>query len=157
MPTLHELQQDIVQLEDKLRNARERESKYKEIAEDTEQYIDVLRQAEEMVKKGANAPLDDSDTQATVRKRQGKSNAHLYEEILSIHGRPMHITDLLDAAQKLGVQFKREGEPKTQLRNALNGSKKRFCNVGSNMWWIQGKPIPGQDVQSKFDEMVHDQ
>ena len=80
----------------------------------------------------------------TIRKRPGKPNVQIYEEILSLHGKPMHMTDILESALKMGVTFKQGGEPRSQLRNALNGAKKRFKNIGNNTWWIADRPIPDQ-------------
>ena len=69
----------------------------------------------------------------------------------------MHITDILNSAMRMGVEFQNAGEPRTQLRNALNGAKTRFTNIGGNTWWISGRPIPGEEASAEVSDAAYDQ
>lgn len=150
MPTLHELREDIKQTQAKLEAAHQKISELTIIAQTTEEYLDLLVRMEPLLKNGADQPLNNNDpNHETGRKRTGKSNVQVIEEIISLQGRPMHITDILDSAERMGVEFKGGNDPKFQLRNALNGAKKRFCNLGNNTWWLIGRPEPGSDNTSK--------
>lgn len=75
-------------------------------------------------------------------RRKRKTNAQMYEEVLLEHGKPMHLVDLLDKALARGLQQQGTGTPEDQLRNALNSARKRFYNVGNNVWWVVGRPEP---------------
>ena len=146
MPTLHELHEDIKKAETKLEAARQKISEFTAIAQKTEEYLNLLIQLEPMVKNNADQSLNENDPNyQTGRKRPGKSNVQVIEEIISLQGRPMHITDILDSAERMGIEFKGNGDPKTQLRNALNGAKGRFHNLGNNTWWLIGRPEPGTE------------
>ena len=149
MTTFQELRQRIKKMEDKAETAAKKKQEYATIEEDTQKYLDLLRQMEPLVKKGIEEPISETGTNLqTIRKRPGKTNVQVYEEIISLHGRPMHLTDILESAARMGVVFKTNGDPKSQLRNALNGAKKRFKNMGNNTWWIKGKAIPGESDQN---------
>ena len=71
----------------------------------------------------------------------GKPNTQLFEEILLEHGRPMHISSLLDAALARGLRFKGKRAPIVQMRSALTTCK-RIYNVGGNTWWVIDQPMP---------------
>lgn len=146
MPTLHELQEDIKRAKKKLEATHQKIDEFTAIAQSTEDYLNLLVQLEPMVKNNADEPLNENDPNyQNGRKRAGKSNVQVIEEIISLQGRPMHITDILNFAEKMGVEFKGNNDPKIQLRNALNGAKKRFYNLGNNTWWLMGRPEPGTE------------
>ncbi len=77
-----------------------------------------------------------------TNKYNDKPNVQIFQEILELHDRPMHISDILYWAQRWRVEFHGTADPKTQLRNSLNGAKTRFINVGNNTWCLADKPIP---------------
>ena len=72
---------------------------------------------------------------------QHKPNVQIYEEVIEDHGRPMHLVNIVDAAQNRGLRLRGTQDAPTQVRNALAGSK-RFVNTGANVWWIEGRPLP---------------
>ena len=146
MTSRQQLHQKMKALEDNLQKTIEKSQEYTARAEDIRNYLEHLKQEKSFIDKGLDQPLDKIDSPfESARKRPGKTNVQVYEEILTLYGRPMHATDILDSAIKLGVEFKNDGEPRTQLRNALNGAKKRFTNIGNNTWWIAGHPVPGEE------------
>ena len=146
MDTLQELYQKIKQTEEKVETFDKKKEEYATLSEDSKAYLELLRQMEPLYKKGAQEPLENINySLQAIRKRPGKPNVQIYEEIMSLHGKPMHMTDILDSALRMGVTFKQGGEPRNQLRNALNGAKKRFKNIGNNTWWIADRPIPDQE------------
>ena len=146
MTTFQELRQTIKKMEDKAETAARKKQEFATIEEETKIYLDLLRQIEPLVKKGIEDPIEQAGPSLqTIRKRPGKTNVQVYEEIMSLHGRPMHLTDILESAARMGVSFKTTGDTKAQLRNALNGAKKRFENMGNNTWWIRGKSVPGEE------------
>ena len=127
-----------------------------------ENYIDKLDELQLIYKENKLdkpiLPFHNTNTaSAPIRKRSGKPNTQVFEEILSLNKEPMHITDILASALNMGIEFQGNTDPKTQLRNSLNGAKKRFYNIGNNTWWIVGRPIPGEQAQTEFNEMIHDQ
>ena len=65
------------------------------------------------------------------------------EEILRESGRPMHASTLLERMKERGVTFKGKTSATDQLRSALAKSK-RFRNLGSNNWWLDGVPSPDE-------------
>ena len=153
MPTLHELHEDIKRAETKLEAARRKISEFTIIAQETEEYLNLLIQLEPMVKNNADGPLDENDpNHQNSRKKTGKSNVQVIEEIISLQGRPMHITDILDSVERMGVEFKGKNDHKTQLRNSLNGAKTRFYNLGNNTWWLRGRPEPGMETPNESDQ-----
>ena len=146
MPTLHELRETIKRTQTKLETAQRKVNEFTVIAEEAEEYLTLLSKMEAMVKNGADQPLNENDPNHQAgRKRAGKSNVQVIEEIISLQARPMHITDILDFAERMGVEFKGGNDAKMQLRNALNGAKKRFYNLGNNTWWLMGRPEPGME------------
>ena len=157
MPTPHELRNDLTQAKKDLLELETLAHKYDAKAKDIRLYIEMLTNMEKLVSdKKVNEPIDSGDN-PRVHAHKGKTNAKLYEEILTIHGRPMHITDLLDSALKLGLEQKGNSEPLIQLRNSLNGARKRFYNVGESTWWIVGKPIPGDEPPDDGDQNTNSQ
>ena len=75
------------------------------------------------------------------RARYGKPNTQLFEEVLLEHGKPMHMSSLLDAALARGLQFRGKRAPIVQMRTALSNCK-RIYNIGGNTWWIIDQPVP---------------
>ena len=75
------------------------------------------------------------------RTAPATTNTQLYQQALLDHGRPMHVRELTEAALAHGVQLKGQGDPVEQVRNAVFASK-RFENLGGNVWWVVGHPIP---------------
>ena len=143
MTSLQDLHQKIKAMEQKSEAIDKKTEDYIALGQETKTYIDLLKQVEAMVKKGIEDPLEQTgSTIHNIKKQPGKTNVQVYEEILYLHGRPMHLTDILESALRMGVQFKNNGNPRSQLRNALNGAKKRFENTGNNNWWIRGRPMP---------------
>ena len=131
----------------------EESKKAREIAKWYTERADALDNLLHMVVAGpeiyvANVPhlypptagQDGADMPGEVRKK--KPNAQMYEEIMLEHGKPIHLIDLLDKALARGLQQQGTGAPENQLRNSLNSSKKRFCNLGNNMWWLADRPLP---------------
>lgn len=90
-------------------------------------------------------------------KHKGKPNVQVLEEILKLHGKPMYITDLLHWAQVQGVRFKGDSDPKSQIRNSLNGAKARFVNLGNNTWWLADRPVPDAEEEKGIEAVVFDQ
>ena len=82
-----------------------------------------------------------------LRHNNGKPNTQLFEEILLEHGKPMHMSSLLDAALARGLQFRGEREPTVQMRNALFGCK-RIYNIGGNTWWVIDQPEPEKQLSN---------
>ena len=78
------------------------------------------------------------------------------EEILRESGRPMHVSTLLERMKERGVTFKGKTSATDQLRSALAKSK-RFRNLGSNNWWLDGVPSPDEllDSSSGTSERQH--
>ncbi len=83
-----------------------------------------------------------------AHKQGGKPNVQVLQEILELHGKPMYIDNLLYWAQKQGITFKGDNDPRLQLRNSLNGAKTRFWNVGNNTWWLVGQPIADEETRA---------
>ena len=83
---------------------------------------------------------ESSGTQQQV-KAYGKPNTQLYEEIILDHGRPMHMSDILEEALNRGLVLRGKRPPIVQMRGALAHCK-RLCNVGGNTWWVTDRPVP---------------
>ena len=80
-----------------------------------------------------------------------KPHTALYEDVLREHGRPMHLTDILNEALARGLQQKGKKPPSDQLRSALE-SAVNIYRVGGNRWWIVGvsepeTPTPPEEPQ----------
>ena len=84
-------------------------------------------------------PIEESYS-GKVNAKTGKPNSLIYEEVIREYGKPMYITDVVDAALLKGAVLHGKNAPKNQVRNALSTSK-RFENVGDNTWWIIGEPL----------------
>lgn len=82
-----------------------------------------------------------SGTAAKRKRNYGKPNTQLYEEIILEHGKPMHMSGILEEALKRGLKFKGKRRPVIQMRTALANCK-RLYNVGGNIWWVIDKPLP---------------
>ena len=90
---------------------------------------------------------------ASSPKRTRK--VHIYTAILKSHGKPMHVSEILAAAQNRGVVLKGTNPARVQLRNALFSSKNRFYNVGDNTWWLVGEPLPEDSPRDTANEYRH--
>ena len=90
-------------------------------------------------------PFVEAVVHSTKRRNRkpnyGKTNTQLFEEIITEHGRPMHMSSILDVALVRGLKFKGKRPPVTQMRSALS-SCKRLYNVGGNYWWVIDHPLP---------------
>ena len=64
-----------------------------------------------------------------------------YADILNAHGRPMHAEAIAKVAPQYGVVWAGTGDPGRMVRNGISRSK-RFENVGDNVWWLSGVPVP---------------
>ena len=91
---------------------------------------------------------------ASSPKRTRK--VEIYTAILKSHGQPMHVSEILAAAQNRGVVPEGTTNPtRVQLRNALVSSKNRFYNVGDNTWWMVGEPLPEDSPMDTTNECRH--
>ena len=99
--------------------------------------------------------VNGQSTSKTRRKRSyGKPNAQLYEDVIREHGKPMHMSDVLEEALKRGLKFKGKRTLVVQMRGALANCQ-RLYNVGSNTWWIIDKPLPEElPVKNGDDKSV---
>ena len=90
--------------------------------------------------------VNGQSTKKTRRKRNyGKPNTQLYEEVILEHGKPMHMSSILEEAIKRGLKLNGKRSPVVQMRTALANCK-RLYNVGGNTWWIIDKPLPEEPV-----------
>ena len=146
---------NVEELEIELEEAKKEAKKYGDFVELLQHQLETTRRNAEFksahpeteVVTGHQAP-DGSP----IRKRKGKTNNSIYQEIILSHGKPMHVTDILDAASTAGVRQKGTAPPIKRLRNVLNGAKKRFYNVGNNHWWVVGKPLPEKEPPSSYSD-----
>ena len=139
---------NVLEIEAELEEAKKESQKYSDLVKLLEQLLENGKQIAEF--KSAypetEAPVGHQFPDHTpIRKREGKTNNEVYEEIILAFGKPMHVTDILDAARAAGVRQKGTAAPLNQLRNVLNGAKTRFYNVGNNHWWIVGRPLPEEE------------
>ncbi len=79
----------------------------------------------------------------------------IYTAILKSHGKPMHVSEILAAAQNRGVVLEGTNPARVQLRNALFSSKNRFYNVGDNTWWLVGELLPEDSPRDTANECRH--
>ena len=81
------------------------------------------------------------------RRRSGnqKPRNQLIEEIILEHGRPMHVSDIVERLQALGVTFGGTTPPKTQVTSSVSKSK-RFVNTGGNKFLVDSMPLPDHQV-----------
>ena len=142
---------NVEELEIELEEAKKEAKKYTDFVELLQQQLDTTKQnvqfksayPETEVVIGHQAPDG-----IPIRKRNGKTNNQIYEEIILAHGKPMHVTDILDAARVAGVRQKGSAPLLKRLRNVLNGAKTRFYNVGNNHWWVVGRPLSEEEPPS---------
>ena len=106
--------------------------------EEEKQLFDRLHKSGDIffVPEALTNKVDGSGRSETERK----PNSRIYEEVIIDNGKPMHLTDILDASLKRGLQLRGKQREDIQVRNALAGSK-RFMNMGNNVWWVRGEPI----------------
>ena len=152
MMNLQEIQQHIEDSEHRMNQCQQDSASLAKKAEDLKDYIDYLRKIEPFIANGIHEerPKDHTFQTDTEPKKERNSNRKLYERIIFKHGEPMHIADILEEAILCGVDFSNPN-PKSQLRNALNNSKKTFYNTGSNQWWLVGHPEPGEEIRQEAD------
>ena len=147
---------DIRDIDKEITNAEKVKSLYAQRLEAAEQLLQALRDQKRAAENERKAlaileqPMPAAAVVAVPRRpssfggrghNYGKPNTQLFEEILLEHGRPMHISSLLDAALARGLRFKGKRAPIVQMRSALTTCK-RIYNVGGNTWWVIGQPEP---------------
>ena len=79
------------------------------------------------------------------KRNYGKPNTQLYEEVILEHGKPMHMSSILEEAIKRGLKLKGKRTTVVQMRSALSNCQ-RLYNIGSNIWWVIDKPLPEELV-----------
>lgn len=141
------------ELEIELEEAKKEAKKYTD-------FVELLQLQLETTKRNAEFKSAHPETEVVIghqapdgspiRKRKGKTNNQIYEELILAFGQPMHVTDILDAARTAGVRQKGTAPPIKRLRNVLNGAKTRFYNVGNNHWWVVDKPLPEVELPSSY-------
>ena len=155
---------DVAELRKDMEDAKAQSEKYKNLAaafdERASSLDEMIRGATRKVQ--ADAIIDRTLAECTQppvkaqeqsRDRYRKSKAQIYEDIIREHGKPMHLTDILNTALDLGITFKgADNKPlKERLRGALL-SAVRLENMGSNYWWVVNAPLADVDHTAQAKE-----
>ena len=159
-----ELDRTLEQVRDEAQVAAELHSALEDLQGLLDRHKDFCKKLEEALARvnRAKARLrvfqdgSDMDGAITIDARFSgqKSNVEIFEEVLRHHGKPMHVRDIVTAAQERGVVLRGKNRPTLQVRNALYSSK-RFINTGSNIWWLLGEPIPQPSVAQRVHEDMY--
>ena len=146
----------IRDLDKDIQDAEELKAKYARLIDAVDQLLKALQEQKQGLESERQAlailglpmpsvpalAVNGQSTSKTRRKRNyGKPNSQLYEDIIREHGKPMHMSDILEEALKRGLKLKGKRTPVVQMRSALANCQ-RLYNVGSNTWWVIDKPLP---------------
>ena len=123
--------ESLTSLEQRLEDTKRRATMYAALAEVLAVQLQAQQRMEDLLftypEINAERPLTavvGTTQSASSPKRTRK--VHIYTAILKSHGKPMHVSEILAAAQNRGVELKGTNPARVQLRNALFSSKNRF-------------------------------
>ena len=153
--------ESLTSLEQRLEDTKRRATMYAALAEVLAEQLQAQQRMEDLLftypEINAERPLTavaGTTQSASSPKRTRKVD--IYTAILKSHGKPMHVSEILAAAQHRGVVPSGTTNPaRVQLRNALFSSKNRFYNVGDNTWWLVGEPLPEDSPRDTAKEYRH--
>ena len=139
--------ESITSLVPRLEDTKRRATMYAALAEVLAEQLQAQQRMEKLLGTYPefNAELSLTDIAGTTQSASSPKRTlkvDIYTAILKSHGKPMHVSEILAAAQNRGVVLKGTNPARVQLRNALFSSKNRFYNVGDNTWWLVGEPLP---------------
>ena len=141
---------DIVTLKQHIEDAKYQVDKYTALQQILEDRLKWTEQLEELkiTYPDLEMPGDHTAPQGMGKQETGgKTKVAIYKDILLQCKRPLHLKELLSILTARGVTFSGSGSntPEVQLRNALNSAKKHFYNLGDNIWWVDGYPVPDDE------------
>ena len=140
--------ESITSLVQRLEDTKRRAAMYAALAEVLAEQLQAQQRMEKLLGTYPefNAELSLTAVAGTTQSASSPKRTlkvDIYTAILKSHGKPMHVSEILVAAQNRGVVPQGTTNPaQVQLRNALFSSKNRFYNVGDNTWWLVGEPLP---------------
>ena len=152
--------ESITSLVQRFEETKRRATMYAALAEVLAEQLQAQQRMEELVvtypEINAESFTAVAGTTQSASSPKRTPKVAIYTAILKSHGKPMHVSEILAAAQSRGVVPRgTTNPPQVQLRNALFSSKNRFYNVGDNTWWLVGEPLPEDSPRDSTNECRH--